>query len=313
MGAQVNASNSPLGSVIIVDDDEHVRLTMDEMVIKSGYASVSFPDAASALEHLKTNHVEVVVTDIKMPDMDGLELTACIKQKYDIDVIVITGHADIHTYEEAVDKGASDFILKPVRMMELRARLQRVFRERKLRSEREALLKQLKKLAITDSLTKLYNRSHFYRQLKTEANRALRYGRVLSILFFDIDKFKKFNDTYGHLAGDTALKKTADAAIDCLRIADSTFRYGGEEFAVILPETDGSSAVIAAQRLKKYIEALDFEVESGEKAKLTVSVGVTELAPKEDVEECVKRSDQAMYVAKRAGGNQVHYIPPESQ
>ncbi|MBI9074655.1 MAG: diguanylate cyclase [Desulfatibacillum sp.] len=302
----------PLGSVLIVDDDEPAREALYEMVLTTGYKAAFASDATSALEILRSHPIEVVLTDIQMPDMDGLELTAIIKQKFGADVIVITGFADSHTYDEAIGRGASDFILKPVRLPELKARIQRVFRERKLWKERDALLEQLKKLSITDGLTNLYNRRHFYRQLAMEANRAERYARVLSLLFFDIDSFKRFNDTYGHLAGDEALKSISRATETCLRIADSIFRYGGEEFSVILPETSGEQAMIAAHRLRNDIDQLRLSVGDGETARVTVSIGVTEFSPGEEMESCVKRADQAMYIAKRSGGNQVHFILPES-
>ncbi len=308
----MNTEEIPAGTVLVVDDDEQVRDALHEMVLNSGFKSAAAADAHSALSVLKNHPVEVVLADIQMPDMDGLELTRLIKQKFDTDVILVTGFAESHTYEEAIGIGASDFILKPVRLPELRARIQRIFRERKLWKERESLLEQLKKLAITDGLTNLYNRRHFFRQLEMESNRAERYGRILSLLFFDVDQFKRFNDTYGHMAGDEALQSISRASIQCLRLADTVFRYGGEEFAVLLPETPGAQAVVAAQRLKNDVADIAFSVEGGDTASLSVSVGVTEFMAGEDLERCIKRVDQAMYVAKRAGGNQVHYLPPES-
>lgn len=298
------------GNVLIVDDEEHVREALHEMVRAAGFNSATAKGSKSALDFLKENPVDVVIADIQMPGMDGLALTACVRQQYDADVIIITGYSESHSYEEAISSGASDFILKPIRLPELRARLQRVFKERKLASEREILLKQLKKLAITDSLTSLYNRRHFFRQLDMEASRSVRYNRTLSLLFFDIDMFKKYNDIFGHVAGDRALQKIARTAVTCLRVPDSVFRYGGEEFTVILPETPGAQAVVAANRLKNDIANLEFNVEKGGPAKLTVSIGVTEYLAQEKTEECVKRVDYAMYVAKRAGGSQVHYLPP---
>ena len=298
-------------SVLIVDDDEPARETLCEMVLTAGYKVAAAPDAATALEILQSHPVTLVLTDIQMPDMNGLELTSTIKERFDADVVVLTGFAESHTYEEAIGRGASDFILKPLRLPELKARIQRVFRERKLWKERDALMEQLKRLSITDGLTNLYNRRHFYRQLGMEANRAERYGRVLSLLFFDIDSFKRFNDTYGHIAGDEALRAIARATETCLRVADSIFRYGGEEFAVILPETSGEQAIIAAHRLRTDIDQLRLSIDNQETAKITISIGVTEFSPGEEMESCVKRADQAMYNAKRSGGNQVQFISPE--
>jgi hypothetical protein len=166
---------------------------------------------------LSVNTLEVVITDIMLPGMDGLELTDRIKRDHEIDVIVMTGYSTEYSYEEAISKGASDFVFKPVRFEELLLRLKRVLNERRLNQERVHMLEKLKKLSITDGLTQLFNSRHFYNQLKGEIERFNRYGHKLSLLLLDIDNFKDFNDTYGHLEGDKILVRLGRIIKSCLR------------------------------------------------------------------------------------------------
>ena len=142
-------------SFLIVDDDTAIRESMQEFLQVSKYDADSVSSAEEAIKYLQNNKVDVVITDILMTGMDGLELTDHIKKEYDSEVIVITGYSADYSYEEAISKGASDFIFKPVRFEELLLRLKRVIRERELTYDRVQMLEKLKKLAITDGLTKL--------------------------------------------------------------------------------------------------------------------------------------------------------------
>jgi PleD family two-component response regulator len=143
--------------VLIVDDDSNIRDSIHEFIGMAGYKSFETSSAEEALEILKTNTIHVVITDIRLPGMNGLELTDLIKNRYDTDVIVITGYIGDYSYEEAINKGASDFVSKPIRFEELLLRMRRVLRERNITNERALILARLQDLAITDGLTKLYN------------------------------------------------------------------------------------------------------------------------------------------------------------
>ena len=165
--------------ILIVDDEEGIRLSMQEFVTVSGFRTLTAESAEEALALLAERQVDVVITDIMLPGMDGLELTDVIKKDYNIDVIVLTGYSGDYSYEEAISKGASDLVFKPVRFEELLLRLKRVLKERKLTNERLQMLEKLKKLSITDGLTNLYNSRHFYNQLKGEVDRSTRYSHPL--------------------------------------------------------------------------------------------------------------------------------------
>jgi diguanylate cyclase (GGDEF)-like protein len=243
-----------------------------------------------------------------MNGMDGLEMTQRIKEKYDTDIIVITGYAGDYSYEEAIRKGADDFVFKPVRLEELLLRLKRVIRERELTKERNTMVEQLKALSITDDLTKLYNSRYFYQQLQNEIKRFYRYHRPLALLLIDIDHFKFYNDTYGHLEGDKILLKVGGLISSCLRSMDTAYRYGGEEFTVILPETSCDAALIVAERVLRTVQSAFFDANLG--TQLTVSIGVSEYADSESMNDFIKRTDKAMYIAKGRGRNCISFLLP---
>ena len=291
--------------ILIVDDDDTIREAMHEYMERAGFNAFTAASAEEAIKVLEANAIEVVITDIMLPGQDGLELTDLIKGKCDTDVIVITGYSGTYSYEEAINKGASDFIFKPVRFEEVVLRLKRVLRERQLTKERVQILEKLEKLAITDGLTKLYNLRHFYDQLEVEVDRSNRYGHSLGLLLLDIDRFKVYNDTYGHLEGDKVLIKLCQTIRSCLRVMDSAYRYGGEEFTIILPETGGEEAKTVAQRIRKAVETEKFFPEPNMPSQVTISIGVTEYCQEEAFTDFIKRADKAMYLSKLAGRNKV--------
>ena len=291
--------------ILIIDDDSGIRNSIHEFIGMAGYKSFETSSAEEALEILKTNTIHVVITDIRLPGMNGLELTDLIKNSYDTDVIVITGYIGDYSYEEAINKGASDFVSKPIRFEELLLRLRRVLRERNITKERALMLKRLQDLAITDGLTKLYNSRYFYKQLDSEVDRSKRYNHPLSLLFMDIDHFKHYNDNYGHLEGDKVLAGIGKVIKSCLRKMDTAYRYGGEEFTVILPETSRGEVMTVAKRIKDVMENEKFSPQSGKSVSITISIGATEYCRDERISEFVQRADKAMYLSKQRGRNQI--------
>jgi len=166
--------------------------------------------------------------------------------------------------------------------------------------------KKMEELSMTDSLTGLFNRRHFYRRLKEEIARARRQNYPVSLLVVDLDNLKEYNDKLGHLKGDEALRGVAQAITASIRQdVDSGFRYGGDEFAIILPYSDGSEAMEVAERIRRTFEEFALDGTS-------LSIGLTELDYEEEVDDFVSRADTAMYVAKNSGGNQVHHAEKNS-
>lgn len=168
-------------------------------------------------------------------------------------------------------------------------------------------------LSITDALTMLYNSRHFYERLASEIERAIRYERPLSLLLLDADHFKQVNDTYGHLEGDRALQVLAGVIKSCLRSADTAYRYGGEEFTVLLPETGLEAAELLAERLREAFANTPLKLGSGDVIHNTVSIGVTEYELMENVRSFVRRVDDGVYQAKRRGRNCTVAIPAPGQ
>jgi len=293
-----------IASILVVDDEKEIRDVIQESIQFAGFACWASESGDEALKFLEERQIDIVIADIRMPGLSGFELTEIVKKKYDTDVIIITGYGKEFQYEEAIEKGASEFILKPVRSRELLVRLRRVLRERALIAQRREMEARLRELTITDDLTKLYNMRHFYGQLQLELDRALRYDNPLSLLLLDVDQFKQFNDAYGHLEGDKILIKLGDVIRRCLRKSDTAYRYGGDEFMVLLPQTRGSEAMKVAERIRSnFLPVKSDHVPDGN-IDTTLSIGVVEYRPDEDLSEFVKRADLVMYKSKNQGGNQ---------
>jgi diguanylate cyclase (GGDEF)-like protein len=164
-------------------------------------------------------------------------------------------------------------------------------------------------LSITDDLTGLYNPRHFYHLLQAEIERTERYGRPLSLLLLDIDDFKRFNDTYGHMEGDRVLERIGATIQRCIRRTDWAFRYGGEEFTVFMPETEGDQAEVVAERIRAEFAAERFRPVPGREEIKTVSIGIAGYRPGEDMKDFINRADRFMYEAKRQGKDRVCSSP----
>ncbi|PID78054.1 MAG: diguanylate cyclase response regulator [Deltaproteobacteria bacterium] len=296
-------------NILIVDDDIAIRESLKEFFILSSFNVFTAKNGEEALQLLKKNsEIDVVVTDIMMPGIDGLELTEHIKNSFNAEIIIMTGYSENYSYEEAIKKGASDIVFKPIRLKELLLRVTRILNARKITIERNTMLKKLHKLAITDGLTKLFNSRKFYEQLDKEVNRFNRYKHSLSLIMLDIDLFKNFNDKYGHLEGDKVLLKMGEVIQSSLRTMDSGYRYGGEEFTIILPETTSKEAEKVAIRIKEKLKKSSFLQENGENPFVTASFGITCYRDGEDIHSFVNRVDKALYESKKNGRDQITII-----
>jgi diguanylate cyclase (GGDEF)-like protein len=180
-----------------------------------------------------------------------------------------------------------------------------IARRREVERKLQESEKRYRDLSITDDLTHLYNARYFYAKLAEEHTRACRFKHPLSLILLDVDDFKRFNDTWGHLEGDKVLEVIGKTIQDCVRETDSAYRYGGEEFTVVLPYTKIEAAEKAAERIRKGVSGQAFSPTPDETVNITVSVGVCQFRHEEEIEELVKRADEAMYTAKREGKNRV--------
>jgi len=279
--------------VLIVNDSEDICRRLVDLMTSLGYENKSVADGLQALTMLKEEAFSVVIADIEMPGIDGLTLIKEIKENFPkIDIISITSFGTRYSYSEVITTGASDFIIKPFGLDEVVAKLNRIFRERSIKHQLEEKNAELFLLSINDDLTGLYNRRYFYYQLEKEIIRARRQNRILFLIMLDLDEFKKFNDTYGHLEGDRMLNEVGKAISRSIRKnVDEGFRYGGDEFAIIIPEANQKQTMQIAQRIQEACRAI-------QPLPIEISLGLVELTDNHDVESLVRCADQAMYQAK---------------
>jgi two-component system cell cycle response regulator len=295
---ELEAQSEVQYAMLVVDDDRDVRELIQEVVSRMGYTSAAVVDGLEALDYLADHHVDIVITDINMPRLDGMALIRRIRADFgEVDVVAVTGYSDRYKYTDVVEAGASDFICKPFDVNELEAKVIRIIRERSLRE-------QLRRLSVRDGLTGLYNRRFFDDNLRREASRAFRQNYGLYLLIIDIDNFKEYNDRYGHQQGDEVLKRVADLMLLSIRNnVDSAYRYGGDEFATIIPHANFQQAFMVAERLRgKYGK--------DNMPPTSLSIGMAKLAGgidtlSEDVDKLIRDADRCLYLAKRNGGDQV--------
>jgi len=290
-------------TILIIEDEEDIRALLSGLLESEGYHIITACNGREGIKRFQEHNPDLVLTDIRMPVMDGIEVLREIKAKEsDTEVIILTGHSDEATAIDCLRLGAYDYFCKPLEDIDvLFTAVERVLEKRSLELKNRSLVKQLEELSIRDSLTGLYNYRHLQVCLDDEINRSRRYDHSFFILMIDADHFKNVNDTYGHLFGDHVLKKLGDLINGELRSTDRLFRYGGEEFLVIMNEISKSEVVKVFNRQMAAIRNHSFIYED-QKAKVTVSMGGAFFP--EDAQNkvnLVREADQALYRAKEAG------------
>jgi len=311
------------GTVLVVDDEPGtVRLLGS--ILKSNATVFAALNAEDALKFIKTTPPDLILLDANLPDMDGYALCAALQNDAvteEMPIIFVTADTSPDAETRALDAGAIDFIGKPINPPVVEARV-------KLHLELKARGDRLRSLSRIDGLTGVSNRRAFDEVMATEWRRAMRYGAVFSLLMVDIDHFKDYNDTYGHLEGDQCLKAVAACLESSVqRAGDVVARYGGEEFAILLPESPAPEAWTLAERICANVEALGIAHErSRVSPHVTISVGAGTIifgCPEDprarhacaqcgSFVECQGRSDRlialadkALYEAKYRGRAQV--------
>lgn len=298
--------NSPVqpsvrrGRVLVVDD-QPMNIHAIYQILSQEYEVLVATNGKQAFDLCLKAQPDLVLLDVVMPGMDGLEVCRLLKQHPDtqtISVIFVTAGSLPDEENACWNAGGADFVNKPVNPLTLRNRVH-AHLQFKLHAD------ALRAMAFLDGLTGIANRRYLNGRLENELRRCSRNRLPLGLLMVDVDFFKKFNDRYGHQAGDDCLRKIAAAmASEMNRPSDLAARYGGEEFVCLLPETDSAGALSIAERLVGAVRALCIEhLDSNVDSIVTISIGVASMQPEPDSvsEVLIQRADTALYRAKQLG------------
>ena len=301
------SSTLPKPRLLIVDD-QPINIRVLHELFKNDYETFMASDGKQAIEKCKSVLPDLVLLDVVMPEMDGYQV--CKELKSDaqlavIPVIFVTAHYDEADEAMGFELGAVDFIHKPINPLITRARV-----------KNQILLKQqadlLRSMALVDGLTGVANRLQFESSLVADWLQCAREQHPLSIIMIDVDHFKKYNDYYGHQAGDECLRKVAQTiAASLRRPSDKVSRYGGEEFACVLPKTDLQGAIYLANEIENMVRSLNIEHQNSTTSEVvTISLGVATVIPTQDTtpNDLIGFADQQLYLAKNNGRARVSSI-----
>jgi len=290
--------------ILIVDDTKLSNQIMKD-ILGNDYDILVSTSGEEALVLAASESIDLILLDVEMPGMDGYEVCRKLKQNpytKNIPVIFVSAANDVQHETKGLEIGAIDYIVKPSNPAIIKARVKNHLGLKKYRDI-------LERISLIDGLTGIANRRHFDQTLEKEWRRALHHGDILSLALIDIDFFKKYNDYYGHLAGDECLQKVGSILTESLkRASDLGARYGGEEFVILLPSTAKDGALTVTERIRSNVEELRISHEMSEVAKhVTVSIGVAAIRPELDKvpSKLIRQADSALYQAKNAGRNRV--------
>jgi two-component system cell cycle response regulator len=309
-GISLLSESTDEARVLVLEDSPLDLDKITETLKRDGSVVYSATTVGDALERALTNDFELVIVSLTLLNEDGLRLCSQLRsheRTRQVPILLMIDEGDMNRVAKGLELGANDYVIKPIDRNELQARVRTQIRRKRYQDRLRANYEQSLSLALTDSLTGVFNRRYVSAHLPRLLDRAADSNKPVSILMFDIDHFKRVNDTFGHDIGDEVLKEVAERASRNLRNFDLVARLGGEEFVVIMPDTDGESALMVAERLRNRIGDTVFRISApvGEIV-VTVSVGVAVGGRVGDtVETLIKRSDEALYEAKRSGRNRV--------
>jgi len=299
--------------ILLAEDEAVSRTVMVKHLTKAGFDVTAVENGRQALEAFEKNFYPFILTDWLMPEMDGLELCKAIRGQRDrgyVYVILLTNKGSKDDIIGGLEAGADDYLTKPVYFFELTARIKNGMRVLELERNLKKAGDEIYHLTITDSLTGVYNRRYLNEHLPSAIDQAVAQSYPLSLVLCDIDHFKKVNDTYGHLIGDVVLRSFARIVKDTVDDQkDWVVRYGGEEFLLVLPETDIAGARVLAEMLREFVAQATIKA-SGHDISITASFGLSGLENPGDAsnaapEKLLNLADENLYQAKEEGRDRV--------
>ncbi|MFQ5455095.1 MAG: diguanylate cyclase [Nitrospirota bacterium] len=300
-------------NILIVDDAEITRKEIMS-ILKKAIMIDKFFEASDGLEALKIlakETIDLIFCDIMMPKMDGYKFLSVLNgnEEYkEIPVILVSSIDDSAGKVKGLELGAWDFISKPYHPLELTARAKAMLRIKNLQDKLKTRMRELEKLSIIDTLTGLYNKKYLNEYLKREIRRSEMYGVNISCIMMDVDHFKEVNDTFGHHKGDIILKELGYILGEMIRGYDFASRYGGDEFAIIVFQSNKAEVDVISERIRKTVENYKFAKKEGESIGgiyITVSLGSATFFRNKikNYEELIVAADNALYLAKARGRN----------
>jgi diguanylate cyclase (GGDEF)-like protein len=298
---QSSILKSKKGKILVVDDEPDTLEIIQALLRVEGYEVIVASTGEEGVEKAQQENPEVILMDINLPGIDGNEALRRVRKNNPLQsVIMLTAYATVDNAIQALKDGATDFVKKPFENEHLIHIIHETFEKSRTLLEKEKLEKEVRRLSITDDLTGLYNYRHFFKTLESELVRMKRQRTSLSLLMFDLDHFKRYNDLFGHWDGDKVLRKVGEIVRNSIRSnVDTGYRYGGDEFAALLIGASLDQALAIAERIRSSIEQAGFQ-------EITASVGLCEFQERFSLERFVKAADDAMYVAKNSGGNRIY-------
>ena len=307
-GALQKALSGRSGRVLVVDDHPRSAARLLEVLSKTNDAFAE-RDPQAALIKLAEHNFDLVVVSLSLQGSDGLRLCSQVRsldRTRHLPIVILVEPGDEARLLRGLDMGVNDYVMRPIDRHELLARVKTQIKRKRHSDFLRHKLAETVEQSITDALTGLHNRRYMEGHLKTLVTDSVRTGRALSMLVADIDHFKHVNDTYGHDAGDICLKEFSVRLKRNTRGIDLACRLGGEEFVIIMPDTDIARAYQVGERLRANIAAENFTINSELSIRVTASVGLGTLERADDTPETIfKRADNALYAAKRRGRNRV--------
>jgi two-component system chemotaxis response regulator CheY len=296
--------------VLVADDDPGSLLVAKAAVERSGHECIAAADGDAAWELYRTHKPQAVVTDLRMPGLDGLSLCRAIRaagtDSYTY-IVLVTSQGSRDDVLAGMEAGVDDYVTKPLDPFTLHTRLLVALRVTSLHADLSRYRSALAEQARTDPLTKLSNRLKLTEDLEQLHDRSARYGENFCLAMCDVDNFKTYNDIYGHPAGDAALQKVAEVLAGGARRSDGIYRMGGEEFLLVLPGQTWQGARSAVERARESVQRLGIVHSGDSSGVLTLSAGISAYMEghRPSVEQLLKEADEALYLAKSAGRNKV--------
>jgi two-component system cell cycle response regulator len=296
----------PTERILVAEDSALLRRMLGDVLRHHGWTVLEACDGRAALDLARAADPSVLLMAREMEGLDGMAVLDALREDSrtaDVPVVFVTGHTDAHDLAEGLERGAHDYVRKPVDPVELIARIRAALRLRALHDELARRNAELEQLARTDVLTALANRRHADDVLRSTIASARRHGRALSAVLVDVDRFKAVNDAHGHAAGDAVLREVALRLAAGLREEDLAARWGGEEFLLLLP--DSPDATVVCERLRASISDRPVNVHGLLELSISASFGWAPWTGEESGEALVGRADLALYAAKAAGRDRV--------